>query len=118
MSRNWKVKIPLLFIIVTVVATLFFGRIESRQYSAYAACRESALNTKGYAVWQHKHTYQLIFVSWIVFSDGYNDLTCQAVGIGPFWTVKTSMHTLVGCGLSLDDDGATMCPEGYFGVNP
>lgn len=118
MSRNWKVKIPLLFIIATVVATLFFGRIESRQYSAYAACRESALNTKGYAVWQHKQTFQMIFISRVVFSDGYNDLSCQAIGIGPFWTANSSMHTLVGCAKSLEIEEANMCPEGYFGVSP
>ncbi len=115
MSLKWKVGILLLLLAMIIVTTPFFGRVETKQFSAYAACRKTAVTTKGYAVWEHKETIQKMFVSWVVFSDGFNDLSCQAIGMGPFWMVKISMHTLVGCAKSLDGE---MCPEEYFGVNP
>jgi hypothetical protein len=95
--------------------------METKQFSAYAACRKVALATKGYAVWEHEQTVQQLFISWVVFSDGFNDLSCQAIGVGPFWKVRESMHTLVGCGKSPENGELIMkstCPEDYFGVNP
>jgi hypothetical protein len=118
MSLKWKVGIPLLPIVTIIVTTLVCGCIETQKFSAYGVCRAAALNTKGYAVWKHERTFPLVFASWVVFSDGFNDLSCQAIGIGPFWTVRNSIHTLVGCGKSLGDEQVSMCPEEYFGVNP
>lgn len=117
MSRKWKIGIPL-FLLTIILTTVFFGRVETKQFSAYAACRQVALETKGYSTWKHARTDQMVFVSWVVFYDGYNDLTCQAVGIGPFWTAGNTMHTLVGCATSLSSDAASACPEEYFGVSP
>ena len=105
-----------LLLAVIMVSTMFFGLIKTEHYSAYGACRKVAMNTKGYAIWNHEQTFPIVFWSRIVFSDGYNDLSCDAIGIGPFWTVRGSMHTLVGCGLNLNT--GDMCPEDYFGVNP
>jgi hypothetical protein len=94
-----------------------FGLAKTEKYSAYAECRKVAETTKGYAAWKYERTFQLIFESRVVFSDGYNDLTCVAVGIGPYWTVRGSYHTLVACLESLDNGGG-ICPEDYFGVAP
>ena len=116
MLRNLIIKILLLCVAIIVVTTLFFGLVKTKQYSAYAACRNVAMNTKGYGVWNHERTFPMVFMAQIVFSDGYNDLSCNAVGIGPFWSVTRSMHTLVGCGKNLITE--EMCPEDYFGVNP
>jgi hypothetical protein len=121
MPLRWKVGIPLLLVITIIVTTPFFGRAETKQFSAYAVCRKAALDTKGYALWEHEGTDQQMFTSWVIFFDGYNHLSCQAVGIGPFWTVKRSMHTLVGCAEVPEDGKIIMkstCPEDYFGVSP
>ena len=114
--RKPVVKLLLVLVIIVVVMTIFFGLAKTKQYSAYAACRQLAMTTKGYAAWNYKHTYSIVFLSQIVFSDGYNELVCDATGIRPFWRVRTSTHTLVACMKSLEP--AAMCPEDYFGVNP
>ena len=116
MSRKSVVNLLLFLVISVVVVTVFFGLAKTKQYSAYSACRQLAMTTKGYATWKHERTYSMVFLSRIVFSDGYNDLVCDATGIGPFWKISTSTHTLVGCMKSLEP--AESCPEDYFGVNP
>lgn len=105
-------------LLAIVLTTVFFGLVETRQYSAYAVCRNVAMNVKGYAIWKHEHTYQFVFQSWVIFSDGVNDLTCYASGIGPFWVVNTYMQTLVGCRTDISNPKASYCPEGLFGVSP
>jgi hypothetical protein len=52
MSLKWKVGIVLLLLVILVASTPFFRRIETKQFSAYAARRKEALSTKGYAVWK------------------------------------------------------------------
>ena len=118
MSRKWKVRIPLFILTIIMVTTQVFGGVEINPFSAYAACRKVAMTTKGYATWKHEQTIPVIVISWVIFSDGFNDLTCQAIGIGPFWTARSSMHTLVGCAKSLENEKINMCPEDYFGVSP
>lgn len=103
-------------IISIVLLTLVLSLVQTKQFSAYAACRNAALETKGYDIWKHESTIPLVFVSYITFSDGYNGLTCSTAGIGPFWRVTSLFKTLVGCGLSLDPP--IPCPEDYFGVEP
>src|SRR5215216_996401 len=97
MSLNWKVGIPLFILAMIVFTTPFFGRIETRHFSAYAACRKVAMNTKGYAVWKHEQTIQKMFRSRVWFSDGFNAIDCRAIGIGPFWIVRASLQTWAGC---------------------
>jgi len=81
------------------------------------------MGIKGYAIWKHEPTINqdpisdFIHYSTVYFSDGYNILSCEAIGVGPFW-ITTSVHqTLVGCVISLQNGGKS-CPEGYFGVSP
>ena len=74
--------------------TIFLGLAKTKQYSAYSVCRQLAMTTKGYAVWNYERTFPMVFMSQIVFSDGYNDLACDAIGIGPFWTVRISFAPL------------------------
>jgi len=105
-------------LLLIILTTVFFGLVETRQYSAYAVCRNVAMNVKGYAIWEHKRTYQFVFQSWVVFSDGYNDLTCYASGIGPFWVINGYSQTLVACLSALSDNPDGYCPEGHFGVSP
>jgi hypothetical protein len=97
--------------------TIYCGGAETRQFSAYAACRKEAGTTKGYGVWEHDGTSQQLFLSTISFSDGCNPLSCVAVGVGPFWTVISTWQTLMSCGRVLDS-GETISLEGYYGVNP
>lgn len=118
MAPKRIIRTILVFLATIVGITLFFGLVRTNQYSAYAECRKLALTTKGYGVWNHTRTFPLIFSSMISFSDGYNELSCTATGIGPFWVVQTSMKTNVACANSLTDEGADLCPEDYFGVNP
>jgi len=113
MSKKKKFGISLLLLVVIVTTTIFFGRAETKYFSAYAACRKTAIATKGYAVWKHTQTTQILFVTQVTFSDGYNDLDCTAFGVGPFWITGFAFQTLVGCSAN---DG--MCPEDYFGVSP
>ena len=117
MSRKMKVGI-LLSAAFVVLLSMFLGSVETNRFSAYGACRGVALQTKGYAIWDHVHTTQMIFASWMVFSDGYNDLTCQTIGVGPFWAVTSTTKTNVACATELSSDPSSHCPEGYFGVSP
>ena len=113
MPQKWKIGILLFLLPTIIVTTIVFGRAETNQFSAYAACRKTAMVTKSYGIWKHENTVQMVFLSRVVFSDGYNDLTCSAFGIGPFWIVGFSFQTIVGCATN---NG--MCPENYFGVSP
>ena len=125
MIRKWTVR-ALLLITPVVVVTLFFGLVKTKQFSAYGECRKYALTTKGYDVWKYKHTLPLVFMSLVVFNDGYNDLDCYANGIGPFWRVQGATETIVGCLTSVPgsveqvkevgEDG--LCRRDYFGVEP
>ena len=69
--------------------------------------------TKSYAVWKHTNTNQVLFMTQVTFSDGFNDLGCTAFGIGPFWVTGFAFQTLVGCATNKG-----MCPEDNFGVSP
>ncbi len=113
MSEKKKLGISLLLLVIIVTTTIFFGRAETKDFSAYATCRKTAMRTKGYAVWEHTNTTQVLFMTHVSFSDGFNDLDCTAFGVGPFWITGFAFHTLVGC---LNSNG--MCPEDYFGVSP
>ena len=81
------------------------------------------MGIKGYAIWNYERTTDQeqtpIFLrrSDVYFSDGYNTLTCEAIGLGPFWFTKTVWQTLVGC-LSGLENGGEMCSQDYFGVYP
>ena len=110
-------RILLVFLAIVMVTTLFFGLIQTKNYSAYAECRKLAMTTKGYGAWNYVRTIPMVFVSRIDFSDGYNELSCTANGIGPFWVVQASMKTNVACANSLSDE-PDLCPEDYFGVIP
>ena len=118
MLPKWISKTVIVLLAIIVATTLFFGLVKTNQYSAYAECRKLALTTKGYGVWNHERTLPMVFSSMVSFSDGYNELSCTANGIGPFWVVQRYMKTNVACANSLADKGADLCPEDYFGVNP
>lgn len=118
MFPKWIFRVALVLLTSVVVTTMFFGLIKTEKYSAYAQCRKLAMATKGYDTWSYERTIPMVFISRIDFSDGYNELSCTANGIGPFWDVQTSMKTNVACANSLTDEGADLCPEDYFGVNP
>lgn len=112
MSNKLRIKVlVLLLLVVCIISTLYFGQVKSNYFSAYAVCRKAALTVKSYAPWKHESTTQTMFGVRVIFYDGYNDLTCLAFGVGPFWTIGLLTKNLVGC---LANDG--MCPEDYFGV--
>ena len=117
MLPKWTFRILLVLLAIVVVTTMFFGLIKTKKYSAYAECQKLAMTTKGYGAWNHERTIPMVFVSRIDFSDGYNELSCTANGIGPFWVVQASMKTNVACANSLSDE-PDLCPEDYFGVIP
>jgi hypothetical protein len=118
MSLRWKVGILLVLVQLMVFSTPFFGRVQTRHFSTYAACRKVALTTKGYAVWKPQGLARRIFRSRLIFSDGFNSLDCSAIGIGPFWIVSLSQHTYnVGCTKDLGNGQTIACPEDYFGVS-
>lgn len=117
MSRKWKIGMLLFLCMGIIITTPFLGRMETKYFSAYASCRDNATATKGYAIWKHKNTNLAVFSSVIVFSDGTNDLTCQAIGVGPFWIAVSTYQTIVGCAPALGDT-TKMCIEDYFGVYP
>jgi len=52
----------------------------------------------------------------IFFSDGFNELICEAMRVGALWVETSNLQTRFGCVKNLDT-GET-CPEDYFGVNP
>lgn len=118
MFPNWKVAVPILLVAILLVSTPVFGGVETKQFSAYGVCRKIAETTKSYATWEHKQTIQLVFRSRVQFSDGSNDLVCQAVGVGPFWFVGKVRPTLVSCSKDLGNGKTEPCPEDHFGVNP
>jgi hypothetical protein len=118
MSLNWKLGIPVFILVTMFITTPFFGGIETKQFSAYAACRKVAMKTKGVAVWEHKQTIQKIFMSRIRFSDGFNSLDCHAIGIGPFWLVRKTIPTFVLCDKDLGNGNIISCTEEYYGVGP
>jgi len=118
MSISWKMGIPLFLLIIMLITTPYFGTVETKQFSAYAACRKVAMNTKGYAEWKHLQTVQKLVRSWILFSDGLNEIDCRAVGIGPFWMVRRTEYTLATCGTDLSNGNTMTCTEDYYGVSP
>ncbi|HZM24809.1 MAG TPA: hypothetical protein VFC02_23870 [Anaerolineales bacterium] len=118
MFPKWIFRVALVLLAIVVVTTVFFGLIKTEKYSAYAECRKLAMTTKGYGVWDHERTFSMVFSSLVSFSDGYNELSCTANGIGPFWVVQRSMKTNAACANSLTYDGVDLCPEDYFGVSP
>lgn len=112
-----KKRILLVSIISLVSLTFVLSFVQTKQFSAYAACRNLAVETKGYDVWKHQSTIPLVFVSYFTFSDGYNSLACNAAGVGPFWQVTSYSKTNAACALSLSNP-PDLCPENYFGVEP
>lgn len=118
MLLNWKVVIALFLLAVLIASTPYFGRFETRQFSAYAECRKIAMSLNGYAVWKHEQTTQKIFRSRIFFSDGYNSLECRAIGVGPFWIVRGAILHLFDCSKDLGNGEVMMFPTEYFGVSP
>lgn len=112
-----KKRVLFVSIIGIVLLTFVLSFVQTKSFSAYAVCRNLALETKGYDVWKHQTTTPIVFVSQITFSDGYNDLSCSAVGIGPFWQVTSYSKTNVACALSLSNP-PDLCPEDFFGVEP
>ena len=118
MLPNWKVGLSVLLLAILIISTPYFGRVETKQFSAYAACRKVPMKTKGYATWTHTRTIQFMFRSQVLFSDGFNGLSCQAIGVGPFWMVGKARPTLAGCSKDLGNGNAMPCPEDYFGVSP
>jgi len=79
------------------------------------------MGTKGYDIWRYERTTELEQKSFFIrrsdvhFSDGYNTLTCEAVGLGPFWFTQAVWQTLVGCLSGGQNDD---CSQDYFGVYP
>lgn len=92
-------------------------KLSPAQY-AYQACRKVMLNTEGYGVWMLKDSQYRLITATFTFSDGFNDATCTAIGLGSFWKVTGTMQTLVGCAKSLSDTVSSECPRAKFGVNP
>jgi hypothetical protein len=118
MSLNRKLGLILFLLTIMLVSTPFFGRVETRRFSAYAACRKVAMATKGYAVWQHEKTIERMVLSRIIFSDGFNNLDCRALGLGPFWMVRKSLLSWNICDKDAGNGKMIMCSEEYFGVSP
>ena len=113
MSQKWIRPIVLAAI---VLETIFFGSIRTKSFSAYGACRSAAMITKGYAVWKYEGTHQMVFMSLVVFHDGYNYFGCEAVGVGPFWVVLPfTGTTMAGCFAKRD---GSPCRQDYYGVGP
>ena len=106
-----------LILLVSIATTLNFS------LSDYGTCRKTAMSVKGYAVWKHQKTKiqesEVIFIHYatVIFSDGYNYLSCEAVGIGPLWATTGGGKTVVGCLNGFQNVGEG-CREDYFGVNP
>src|SRR6266498_1839784 len=118
MSVQWKLGLLLFLLIIFVVSTPFFAGVETRRFSAYAACRKVALARKGYAVWKLERTKPKIFGSQIIFSDGFSNLDCRALGVGPFWIVRKSLLNWSVCDQDLGNGKMMACPEEYFGGSP
>ncbi len=118
MLVKWKLGLLLFLGTILVVSTPFFSRVETRHFSAYAACRKVALARKGYAVWKPEKTKPHIFRSQIIFSDGSSTLDCRTIGVGPFWIVRKSLLNWHVCDKDLGNGKIMACPEEYFGVSP
>ena len=116
MSRKRPIRTAFILLAIVLLTTLSLGLVKRTAYSAYTSCRKLAMTTKGYAVWKYDRTVQMESKSRIFFSDGFNELTCEAMRIGPFWVVTSNIQTRFGCVKNLDR--GEMCPEDYFGVNP
>ena len=116
MSRKRPIRIAFILLAIVLLTTLSLGLVKRTAYSAYTSCRKLAMTTKGYAVWKYDRTVQMESKSRIFFSDGFNELTCEAMRIGPFWVVTSNIQTGFGCVKNLDT--GEMCPEDYFGVDP
>ena len=110
-------RVLVISLISLVLLNFILSFVSTKQFSAYAACRNLAVETKGYGIWKHQATIPLVFNSQVIFSDGYNDLNCSATGIGPFWQVTSYIKTNAACSLSLSNP-PDLCPEDYFGVVP
>src|SRR5215216_2114428 len=118
MSLSWKLGLLIFLLIIMLVSTPFFGRVTTENFSAYAACRKVAMATKGYAVWKPAKTIQHMVLSRIVFSDGFSNLDCRAIGLGPFWIVRKSLLDWNTCDKDAGNGKTVNCPEDYFGVSP
>ena len=117
MSRKWKIGLLILLAIIITIETIILGQVETKYFSAYAACRDVAMKTKGYGVWKHVSTTPTPPTIRVMFDDGTNDFGCETIGIGPFWIAMLTWQTLVGCVKSFNPILET-CPEDYFGVSP
>lgn len=80
-----RIFLLLLFLIVFIATTPIFARLKINYFSAYGACQNMAMTIKGNKAWEYQRTRPGIFDSYVYFSDGYNELFCIAVGVGPFW---------------------------------
>lgn len=118
MKRKNATKVILLVLAVLFISTPYFARTKTKFFSAYGACRYSAMHTKGYAVWRYTRTTAKFLNADIEFTDGYQTITCQTIGVGPFWIPGMIWTDMVGCGERLADGSFQMCREDYFGVSP
>jgi hypothetical protein len=105
-------------LLTIVLITVFFGLVETRKYSAYGACREIALQIKGYGTWQHTRTVSMVFLSTVYFYDGVNWMNCDAIGIGPFWMATSGWQTIRSYAKCLPPKQNCEYPQEYFGVSP
>ncbi|HNM38430.1 MAG TPA: hypothetical protein PKI33_15275 [Anaerolineales bacterium] len=92
MSR--KRKFILLFLITVIATTPIFARAKIKYFSAYGACQNRSMSIKGNKTWEYQNTTNRNLISTVSFSDGYNKLECDAIGVGPFWVV---ILTVSGC---------------------
>ncbi|MBI5295812.1 MAG: hypothetical protein HY869_10075 [Chloroflexi bacterium] len=105
-------------LLIAIVTTINFSP------SDYGTCRKTAMDTKGYGVWEHQQTttqesgVAFIHYATVTFSDGTNDLSCEAVGVGPLWATSMAWQTLVACLGGVQNGSPTTCPLDYFGVYP
>ena len=118
MGLNWKLGLSIILLAAMVFTTPFFARAETKHFSAYGACRNVAMKTQGYAVWKLRRTVRRMFRPQIIFSDGFSTIDCYAIGVGPFWTVRTARRTWAQCSKDAGNGQSTPCPEDYFGVSP
>jgi hypothetical protein len=118
MPLSWKVLLALFLITILVFTTPYFGRVETKRFSAYAACRNAAMNNKSYAAWKEVRSTPRMFRLQVIFWDGYSEIDCRALGIGPFWIVRKFLVTWGVCEKDLGNGKKTMCQEDYYGVSP
>ena len=113
---SWAIP-PIVATLLNLTLLIFVAITFNFSFSAYGACRKMAMSQEGYGVWKYQNAIQDKEFVWIGFSDGTNDLSCQASTVGPFWAVIFNMQTLVGC-VKSSGVQETSCPRGYFGVSP